>query len=146
MIASSVDTLGAGAAAWPSRCAAVMCFAKCAARRGAAAFAPPYLAMSISDHCRLQVMIDLVFQVDRGRRWLRMHEPARVIDVRDADDLLPALSEVEALALDRGYHAAGFVTYEAGRAFGMRTCAPDSALPLAWFALFDADHVIEIPE
>src|SRR4051812_48972073 len=140
MIVSSVGALGAGAAAWPSRCAAVMCFAKCAARRGAAAFAPPYLAMSINDHCRLQLMIDLVFQVDRGRRWLRLREPARVIDVRDAGDLLPALSEVEALALDRGYHAAGFVTYEAARAFGMRTCTPDTGLPLAWFALSEASH------
>jgi para-aminobenzoate synthetase / 4-amino-4-deoxychorismate lyase len=91
-------------------------------------------------------MVDVVIQVDRGRRWLRLREPVRVIDVRDAGDLLPALSEVEALTLDRGYHAAGFVTYEAGRAFGLRTCAPDPGLPLAWFALFDAGTVSDIPE
>src|SRR4051812_12457709 len=100
MIASIVDAPGAGAAAWPSTCAALIWLAKCAATRGAAAFAPPYFAVSISDHCRLQVMVDVVVQIDRGRRWLRMREPARIIEVRDAADLLPALSEVEALTLD----------------------------------------------
>src|SRR5712671_3527385 len=124
MIISSVDTPGAGATTCPSCCAAFMCFAKCAATRGAAAFAPPYREVSIDDHCRLQMMIDVVIQVDRGQRWLRMREPARVIDVRDSAELVSALREVERLTKEDGYHAAGFVTYEAGRAFGMRTCAP----------------------
>ena len=91
-------------------------------------------------------MVDVVIQVDRGRRWRRLREPARVIDVRDAADLLPALREVGQLTRERGWHAAGFVTYEAGRAFGLRTCAPDAHLPLAWFALFDDSHVTDIPE
>src|SRR5438105_7605641 len=121
MIISSVETPGAGATACPSRCAALMWFAKCAATRGAAAFAPPYREVSIDDHCRLQMMIDVVVQVDRGQTWLRMREPARVIDVRDAAKLVSALREVERLTTAHGYHAAGFVTYEAGRAFGMRT-------------------------
>src|SRR5438477_393530 len=146
MIVSSVETPGAGATACPSRCAAFMWRAKCAATRGAAAFAPPYREVSIDDHCRLQMMIDVVIQVDRGRRWLRMREPARVIDVRDAGQFVAALREIENLTKDHGYYAAGFITYEAGRAFGMRTCAPQPDLPLAWFALFDNSHVVEIPE
>ena len=91
-------------------------------------------------------MADVVIQIDRGTRWLRMRQPVRVIDVRASADLEPALRDVEALTRKHGYHAAGFVTYEAGAAFGMRTCPPDSSLPLAWFALFDASHVTDIPE
>jgi para-aminobenzoate synthetase/4-amino-4-deoxychorismate lyase len=102
--------------------------------------------VSIDDHCRLQKMPDLIVQIDRGRRWLRLREPARVIDVRDAADLTRALNDVESFAREHGGHAAGFVTYEAGRAFGMRTCTPDPALPLAWFALFEPDHAVEIDE
>jgi len=90
-------------------------------------------------------MVDVVIQVDRGRRWLRLREPVRVIDVRDAADLVTALNDVETFTSERGGHAAGFVTYEAGRAFGMRTCTPDPELPLAWFALFDGRNVTEIP-
>src|SRR5204863_2264419 len=144
MIASSVWTSGASAVARPSRCAAPMWRAKCAATRGAAACAPPYLAVStMHDHCRLQKMVDVLLQVDRGAKWLRMREPARLISVRDPADLLPAVREVEQLVQQHGFHAAGFVTYEAGRAFGMRTCTPNPDMPLAWFALFDTSHVVE---
>ncbi len=91
-------------------------------------------------------MVEVVLQIARGSRWLSMREPVRVIEVRDAGDLLAALRDVERLTRDNGWHAAGFVTYEAGRAFGMRTCTPDPTLPLAWFALFDARNVTEIDE
>src|SRR5438270_746384 len=103
--------------------------AKCAATRGAAALAPPYFAVSMNDHCRLQVMADIVIHLDRGSRWLRLQHPVRVIAVREATDLDAALREIEQLGRTRGYHAAGFVTYEAGRAYEMRTCEPDRQLP-----------------
>ena len=91
-------------------------------------------------------MPDIVMHVERGTRWLRLQHPVRVIDVRDGAHLDPALREVEQLARTRGLHAAGFVTYEAGRAYGLRTCDPDPQLPLAWFALFDAENVTDIPD
>src|SRR5215470_19159372 len=126
MIFSIVATVGAGAVVRPSRCALSMWRAKCAATRGAAAPAPPYLAMSITDHCRLQVMTDIVMHVDRGTRWLRLQRPARVIDVRDAADVDRAMREIERLVRTHGYHAAGFIAYEAGRAYTMQTCQPDA--------------------
>ena len=91
-------------------------------------------------------MPDIVLHVDRGTRWLRLQSPVRVIDVRDASDLDPALRDVEQLVRADGLYAAGFITYEAGRAYGLRTCDPDPQLPLAWFALFDANHVVDIAE
>jgi para-aminobenzoate synthetase / 4-amino-4-deoxychorismate lyase len=91
-------------------------------------------------------MPDIVIHVDRGTRWLRLQHPARIFDLRDAADLDPALQEIEQLGRTRGLHAAGFVTYEAGRAYGLRTCEPDQELPLAWFALFDPENVVEIEE
>ena len=86
-------------------------------------------------------MADIVIHVDRGTRWLRLQQPARIIDVRDAVDLDRAMREIEELVRTRGYHAAGFISYEAGRAYGMQTCEPDAALPLAWFALFEDANV-----
>ena len=70
-----------------------------------------------------------------------MSHPARVIDVGDPAELAPALRDVERLTRERGWYAAGFVTYDAGAAFGLRTRAPDGSMPLAWFALFDREHV-----
>jgi len=91
-------------------------------------------------------MTDIVVHVDRGTRWLRLRRPARVIDVRATADLDRAVREIEQLVRTHGYHAAGFITYEAGRAYGMHTCEPDAALPVAWFALFDDANVGEIAE
>ncbi len=92
------------------------------------------------------MMAVVVIQIDRGARWLRLENPERVLEVRDPGDLPAALIEVERQTRDRGWHAAGFVTYEGGRAYGMRTCAPDVRLPVAWLALFSAARVSEIPE
>jgi para-aminobenzoate synthetase/4-amino-4-deoxychorismate lyase len=91
-------------------------------------------------------MAEIVIHVDRGSRWLRLQHPVRVIAVRDAADLDAALREIEQFGRTLGYHAAGFITYEAGRAYGMRTCEPDRQLPLAWFALFEASDVSDIAE
>jgi para-aminobenzoate synthetase/4-amino-4-deoxychorismate lyase len=50
---------------------------------------------------------------------------------------------VETLTRRHGYHAAGFLTYEAGAAFGLAV-RNGGGLPLAWFALFEERHVREI--
>src|SRR3954447_18380931 len=114
MIASTAATPGAGAATTPPRCVASMFRAKCAATRDAAAVAPPYFAVSINDHCRLQIMIEVVLQDARRARWLRMHQPWRVFDVRTVADIDPTLRQIEQLVTDRRCYAAGFISYEGG--------------------------------
>jgi para-aminobenzoate synthetase/4-amino-4-deoxychorismate lyase len=91
-------------------------------------------------------MPDIVIHVDGGTRWLRMQRPVRVIDVRDAADLDPTLREIEQLVHARGCYAVGFVTFEAGRAYGLRASPVVGGLPLAWFALVEPSNVIEIGE
>jgi len=91
-------------------------------------------------------MAEIVIHVDRGSRWLRLQHPVRVIAVSDAAELEGALREVEHLGRTLGYHAAGFITYEAGRAYGMRTCEPNRQLPLAWFGLFESRNVIDVAQ
>lgn len=59
------------------------------------------------------------------------------------DQVRGAVAEVEAAVAD-GYHAAGFISYEAGAAINpeLPTRAP-AALPLVWFAIFAERH--ELP-
>lgn len=49
--------------------------------------------------------------------------------------------DVEQLTRDRGLHAVGFLTYEAGAAFGLPVSTDASGLPLACFGLFDPGQV-----
>lgn len=59
-----------------------------------------------------------------------------------ASEVLPLLAEVEA-ATDRGWHAVGYLAYEAATAINpvLPTLPPCPGLPLAWFALYRQRHV-----
>jgi para-aminobenzoate synthetase/4-amino-4-deoxychorismate lyase len=72
-----------------------------------------------------------------GGEWLVLEHPARRLEARAAGDVVSVLSDVERLAA-QGQHVAGFLSYEAGAAFGLpgRPGAGQD-LPLAWFGVFD---------
>jgi para-aminobenzoate synthetase / 4-amino-4-deoxychorismate lyase len=88
--------------------------------------------------------ITVIMQVDDGARWLRLDAPFRVLEARRSSDVSDLLSSVEAQTRGGGVHAAGFVAYEAGGAFGLDVRDAEDGLPLAWFALFDASHAADI--
>lgn len=72
-----------------------------------------------------------------------MRDPALILQADSPEAVRRTLVDVEQLTRDRGLHAVGFLTYEAGAAFGLRT--HDSAgdgVPLAWFGLYAPDHVV----
>ena len=66
----------------------------------------------------------LVILHDAARaKWLRFEEPCRIISTCSTEEVLPALSTIEGLVREHGWHAAGFLSYEAGRAHLMLRCA-----------------------
>ena len=83
--------------------------------------------------------VDALIQVS-ARQWLAFADPIRTIWARTPGEVSPVLSDVQQLVHAQGCYAVGYVTYEAGAAFGLpvRDGAPG---PLAAFALFDASHV-----
>ena len=90
----------------------------------------------------------LVILHDAARaKWLRFEEPYRIISACSTEEVLPALNTVEALVRAHGWHAAGFLSYEAGSAF-------DAALrthklrdfPLLWFGLYAKAVEIDLPD
>ena len=88
--------------------------------------------------------IEILLQVDEGARWLRCDAPARVLETRYSCEIAGLIRDVDEIARRDRLHAVGFLAYEAGAAFGLDVPQPESALPLAWFALFDERHVREI--
>ncbi|MGE0449411.1 MAG: aminodeoxychorismate synthase component I [Vicinamibacterales bacterium] len=71
-----------------------------------------------------------------------------VIRAEAVSDIRPALAEVERLTRDRGLHAIGFLTYEAGAAFGLTAHAPPPGIPLLWFGLYEtsSSRVVGAPQ
>jgi para-aminobenzoate synthetase/4-amino-4-deoxychorismate lyase len=85
--------------------------------------------------------IEALIQIDNGG-WLSLDHPARIVEAWSVDRVRAALADVERLTRDAGYHAAGFVSYEAGAAFGLPSRpGHDADLPLVWFALFEPESV-----
>jgi para-aminobenzoate synthetase/4-amino-4-deoxychorismate lyase len=88
--------------------------------------------------------VDVLVQIDGGR-WLSFADPARLVEAWRPEGVRPAIAEVERLTRDAGYHAAGFLSYEAGGAFGLSTRpARDTDVPLVWFGLFEPSHMREV--
>ena len=85
--------------------------------------------------------IEGLVQIDDGSRWMRMTDPVHIVLARRPADVVPSIQEVQALVRARGCHALGFLRYEAGEAFGLEVTTGHHALPLVWFALFDAAKV-----
>lgn len=73
--------------------------------------------------------------------WLSFSRPRLVLQADTVDAVRRTLVDVEQLTRDRGFHAVGFLAYEAGAAFGLRVRPEPSGLPLAWFGLFDGADV-----
>ncbi len=76
-----------------------------------------------------------------GDEWLLLEDPVTILETREPQRVPDVLKDIERLTFVHGFHAAGFVTYEAGAAFGLRTRHSELRLPLAWFACFAPDRV-----
>ena len=72
-----------------------------------------------------------------GGQWLYFRQPHQIILATTLEEVLPALQEVESVIQRNGWHAAGFLSYEAASAFdpALRT-RPKTEFPLLWFGLY----------
>src|SRR5258706_3286431 len=91
--------------------------------------------------------------------WLHFTKPHRVIQIDMINDVIPALHEIEDLIKINGWHAAGFLSYEAAPAFesalrderseligkSSRSAARED-FPLLWFGLYPPPRVVSLPE
>lgn len=78
--------------------------------------------------------------------WLHFSDAHQVVQADDVRDAQEALREVETLVNANGWHAAGFVSYEAAPAFDNALHVLNSGdFPLLWFGLYSNPRVIQLP-
>ncbi|MGC4082757.1 MAG: hypothetical protein QM736_11750 [Vicinamibacterales bacterium] len=78
------------------------------------------------------------------REWLAFSDPVLVLQADAADAVRRTIADVEQLTRDRELHAVGFLTYEAGAAFGLTVRTTVDPLPPAWFALYHPSTVVPV--
>jgi hypothetical protein len=76
--------------------------------------------------------VEAVLRIDSS--WLRFVNPSRIVQATDAAGVDYTIATVEQLARADSAWAVGFVSYEAGAAYGLRV-HDVRRLPLAWFAI-----------
>ncbi|MCA9973556.1 MAG: aminodeoxychorismate synthase component I, partial [Anaerolineales bacterium] len=78
--------------------------------------------------------------------WQRFAQPRQIVVAQHPAEVPPALQVVETAVATHHLHAAGYLAYEAGAAFGLAThpAGPDDP-PLLWFGLYDAPEVVPAP-
>jgi para-aminobenzoate synthetase/4-amino-4-deoxychorismate lyase len=82
-----------------------------------------------------------------ARQWLQFQNPQQVIQATSVDEVIAKLQQVEQLIQQKGWYAAGFISYEAAPAFDSALPAkmPDPSFPLIWFGLYDSPEAIPSP-
>ena len=72
-----------------------------------------------------------------NKEWLHFTNPHRVIQTDALPKVVPALLEIEDLVQINGWHAAGFISYEAAPAFDpAHQTQPGTGFPYLWFGLY----------
>lgn len=79
--------------------------------------------------------------------WLHFTNPHCVISAMNIADVRSALQEVEKLVNEKGWFAAGFVSYDAAPAFDSALrVIPSDEFPLLWFGMYPAPRTVETSE
>lgn len=82
-----------------------------------------------------------------NNQWLHFSRPHKVVRAEHIHDARGALRAVEQLVNVNGWHAAGFVSYEAAPAFdNALQVLSSSGFPLLWFGLYPKPHIIQLPK
>jgi para-aminobenzoate synthetase/4-amino-4-deoxychorismate lyase len=81
-----------------------------------------------------------------NNEWLYFSEPHRILVAEKLDEVSGALSEVERLVEIHGWHAAGFVSYEAAPAFDPAFLTHTGGeFPYLWFGLYPQPQAVPLP-
>lgn len=77
-------------------------------------------------------------------RPLTFQNPVKVYKAHSIEEVLPALELVQA-EIQKGFHAAGFITYESAPAFDPAfKVRGGSTMPLLWFGIFESPQIESI--
>ena len=102
---------------------------------------PPVLAwISQQQHA---VLLETSRPAGEERRTMLFLQPQSVVQCARLEEVEASLRQIQR-AVDHGYYAAGFLSYEAGYAFEERLALPPaSPLPLLWFGIYQAPWIYD---
>ena len=95
----------------------------------------------------LGVYEDSVILYDaENQQWLLFYRPLQICVASSLESVISSFREIERQVLVNGFHAAGFIAYEAGPAFdpALVVRSPGS-FPLLWFGIYREPEQVSFP-
>jgi para-aminobenzoate synthetase / 4-amino-4-deoxychorismate lyase len=91
---------------------------------------------------------NVILQTAQLGGWVRFHSPQQVIEINAVRDVAAGLNYVEKEVNNRGWYAAGFISYEASPAFddAFKVRQQKDMFPLLWFGLYKKPDRIAVPK
>jgi para-aminobenzoate synthetase / 4-amino-4-deoxychorismate lyase len=90
---------------------------------------------------------DIIVHNAAAARWIHFKNPHCILIARQIEEVLPALEQSERLVDQNQWYAAGFIGYEAARAFDAPlSTRPAADFPLLWFGLYTQPVEIDLPD
>jgi para-aminobenzoate synthetase/4-amino-4-deoxychorismate lyase len=82
----------------------------------------------------------------RQNEWLHFFDPYKIIAAEKLEDVPDAMNEVGRLVEQRGWHAAGLLSYEAAPAFDLALLTHSgNGFPYLWFGLYPQPRSVSLP-
>jgi para-aminobenzoate synthetase/4-amino-4-deoxychorismate lyase len=89
----------------------------------------------------------VVVQDSSRNRWIYFHNPVRIFESEDIDEVRDLLQQVESAVRTGGMFAAGFVNYEASPAFDkVYPIRETNGVPLIWFGVYSDFTEFDFPD
>lgn len=82
----------------------------------------------------------------KNQQWLLFENPCYIVNCHSIEQVIPSLEQVNQTLREQHLWAAGFISYEASRAFDSAlTTYPPDEFPLLWFGLYQQPQIITPP-
>jgi len=89
----------------------------------------------------------VILHHNSASQWLDFKNPYEVIEAGTIGGVPAALMRIEKLVKDKGWYAAGFISYEASEAFDPAMRVKTTAgFPVLWFGLYPPPEILRLPE
>ena len=95
-----------------------------------------------------ETLHNVILQTAQPDGWMRFHSPQQIIEINSHRDVEAGLKYIEEEVNNRGWYAAGFISYEASPAFddSFKVRRQKDKFPLLWFGLYKKPLRIAAPK
>jgi len=102
---------------------------------------------TVSSLSGTELLNEVILLDKSGNSWLHFRNPVEIVSASTLSEVKEKLQRIENLTQSEGFHAAGFISYDAAPAFDdALKVNSDDRFPLLWFGIYEEPNQITLPQ